>query len=170
MGFVDMEKIFREYPDTQKARAEYYKVLERRRGELAALEQELTRLEAPSEAPAASPAPSTGLFSLPPELAVSTPVAEVDPAEREAERQRKKEEITAARRTAAQELRALEEKKSLQILGTLYKTLTQLAQERGVDVVVDKSFVLFGQEAVDLTEPLARRLRGLPDAAPAEGR
>lgn len=107
---------------------------------------------------------------MPPELAVSTPVAEVDPAEREAERQRKKEEITAARRTAAQELRALEEKKSLQILGTLYKTLTQLAQERGVDVVVDKSFVLFGQEAVDLTEPLARRLRGLPDAPPAEGR
>jgi len=29
--------------------------------------------------------------------------------------------------------------------------------------VVDKSAILYGQNAIDLTEPLARRLRGLPD-------
>ncbi|MBL0350812.1 MAG: OmpH family outer membrane protein [Elusimicrobia bacterium] len=174
VGFVDMDKIFREYPETQKARADYYKALEKRRSELASREKELASLDGPGPVGGTStpPAVSTGLFSLPLELtppAASTgtaavaPPAPPDPEEREAERRQKREEIAAARASAARELKELEEKKSVQILGALYKTLVQLAQEKGVDLVVDKSAILYGQSAIDLTEPLARRLRGLPD-------
>ncbi|HNG45563.1 MAG TPA: OmpH family outer membrane protein [Elusimicrobiota bacterium] len=171
VGFVDMDKIFREYPETQKARAEYYKALEKRRSELAAREKELAALDgpAPASAPATPPVISTGLFALPPDLmspTASTGPAAIpapDPEEREAVRREKQAEIAEARAAAARELKELEEKKSVQILGSLYKTLVQLAQEKGVDLVVDKSAILYGQNAIDLTEPLARRLRGLPD-------
>ncbi|HMU96068.1 MAG TPA: OmpH family outer membrane protein [Elusimicrobiota bacterium] len=165
VGFVDMDKIFREYPETQKARAEYYKALEKRRSELAAREKELAALDGPAPPPVIS----TGLFALPPDLmspTASTGPAAIpapDPEEREAVRREKQAEIAEARAAAARELKELEEKKSVQILGSLYKTLVQLAQEKGVDLVVDKSAILYGQNAIDLTEPLARRLRGLPD-------
>jgi Skp family chaperone for outer membrane proteins len=45
----------------------------------------------------------------------------------------------------------------------LHKALVDVATERGVAVVVDKSSILYGENAVDLTEALHRKVRGLPD-------
>ncbi len=188
VGFVDMEKIFREYPETQKARADYFKELERRRADLADKEREVTRLEGEADAweeTISPPAVSTGLFTLPPVLASSAtaaapplspaPGAELalssstvpgggqSLARREAEIKKRREELDAARQSAAKMLKDLEDKRSLQILGSLYKALVQVAEEKGVEMVVDKTAILYGQNAVDLTEALSRRVRGLPD-------
>lgn len=169
VGFVDMDKIFREYPDTLKARGEYYKELERRKQAVAEKERQLALLDAPLEvapAPAVSTAPAVPVSEV---AGGTTPVATVVPVDtvaRDAEKEKLKTELAAARQEAIRSLKEFEEKRSLQILGTLYKALAQLAEERGVDVVVDKTSLLYGQPAVDLTDALSRRVRGLPEGAP----
>jgi Skp family chaperone for outer membrane proteins len=67
---------------------------------------------------------------------------------------------------AAAALRDFESKQSARILGQLHKALVELATERGIAVVVDKASILHGENAVDLTEALHRKVRGLPEPAP----
>ena len=43
------------------------------------------------------------------------------------------------------------------------EALVQLAEENNISLVVDKSSILYGQAAIDLTAKLRRRVRGLPD-------
>ena len=182
VGFVDMERIFREYPETQKARAEYFQEVERQRAALAERERQLASLtdqmaalqSAVAQPPAAEAVSSTGAApslstGAAPTPAISTATAaavEEGLAKRSSELEKRKAELTLARQTSAQALRDLEARRSKQILGSLYKALTQLADEKGVGLVVDKSAILYGQEAVDLTEALSRRVRGLPEEEP----
>jgi Skp family chaperone for outer membrane proteins len=224
VGFVDMEAIFQEYPETKKAKAEYFAELAKRRQVLADREKELSDLReqlsvlrttlkemqeglksAPSgaasstaaapggsaagERPTApggsaagerpdpaeiwtaeSAAPAADEFgrpaSLTRELGVSPgSVAAVNESllQREKTLTEKEAELERARLSTVKELTAFEEDRSLQIMGKLYKALIQLAEEQGLTLVVDKRSILYGQAAMDLTERLRRRVRGLPD-------
>ena len=71
--------------------------------------------------------------------------------------------LALAKAEAAKKLAEFEKKRAAQIFGKLYTALMQLADERGVDIVLDKSALLYGQGALDLTDDLSRRVRGLPD-------
>ncbi len=202
IGFVDMESVFQEFPETQKAKTEYHKELNARREALAQREKELSDLKeqlavlrstveeaakgaspgAEGTAKGASPgaegtakepavAPSTDTAALPgltpePSAPGMSPAALA--AIRESVRQRedilkeKEASLEQARKEAADALKLLEERRSLQIFGKLYTALVQIADEEGIGLVVDKSSILYGQEAQDLTEKLRRRVRGLP--------
>lgn len=205
VGFVDMEAIFQEFPETQKAKAEYYKELAKRREllderekELADLREQLVILrtnlkdleeslqkqrdadvaestaaaagepgtEATAEVEGSTEAVPSPPVPTPPSMGVSP---ESIDAVRESLLQRQKvlEEKEAAlqqtRLDAARSLQQLEERRALQIFGKLYRSLVQLAEENGITLVVDKSSILYGQDAMDLTERLRRRVRGLPD-------
>ncbi len=176
VGYVDMDLIFREYPETKKAREEYRKEVARYKGELAEKERALDDLKGEIDAlkvPPASPtntllssgtvtgeppAVSTAPLSMPP------PVSEAEGlAKRQDQLVKRQEEIEKARAEATLALRNFESRQSKQILGRLYKALVQLADERGISLVVDKSAILYGTNTVDLTEALSRRVRGLPD-------
>lgn len=181
VGYVDMDLIFREYPETKKAREEYRKEVARYKGELAEKERALEDLKGEIEALKAPPVSSTNTLlssgtvtgeppavsTTPVSLAPPTPVASVSEAEGLAKRQdqlvKRQEEIEKARAEATLALRNFEARQSKQILGRLYKALVQLADERGLSLVVDKSAILYGTNTVDLTEALSRRVRGLPD-------
>lgn len=187
IGFVDMESVFQEFPETQKAKTEYYKELNTRREALAQREKELSDLkeqlavlrstveEAAKEPVQASSdtvvTPSTDTAALP-GLTPGPPTPGMSPAAlaaiQESVRQRedilkeKESSLEQARKEAADALKLLEERRSLQIFGKLYTALVQIADEEGIGLVVDKSSILYGQKAQDLTEKLRRRVRGLP--------
>jgi len=211
VGFVDMERIFQEYPETRKARTEYRKEIARYKNDISQKEKELEQLEmeiaqmrgtiSPAEPLSVSSAPSVSpvLFSsaapgnvFPPDMAISSstppPVSVTDPdvspdpsqklfsttpyspentlSKKEADLLQKREALEKVRGTSVEALRAFEARQSRQILGRLYKALVQLADEQGISLVVDKSAILYGQDTVDLTEALSRRVRGLPEEAP----
>lgn len=224
VGYVDMELVFREYPEARKAREEYQKEVVRHKGELAERERALEDLKREiealkgttpsvpgvdrSSAPADSASPvvarssaavdtlspvastpsiaipdlSTGTAPLPstgfpsPEVqapeATSTPpavstVTAASVAEgislREEQLLKRQKELEEARASSAQSLRTFEASRAKTILGRLYKALVELANERGISLVVDKSAILYGQNTIDLTEALNRRVRGLPE-------
>jgi Skp family chaperone for outer membrane proteins len=183
VGFVDMDSIYQDYPETQKARAEFRKEVARHKNAIAERERELEDLErqvrALKEAPPVpdeSPAVSTGarvspsgqagdayanLFSTGAPSSVQEGLAV-----REAQLTQRRAGLEKTRAEAVQSLRDFEAKQSKQILGRLYKALVQVAEEQGISLVVDKSAILYGQNAIDLTEALSRRVRGLPETAP----
>jgi Skp family chaperone for outer membrane proteins len=151
VGFVDMQRIYREYPETQKARAEYNRELARYKAELTDRERALEDLKL---RPTASPVASTDTVAVATAPAVPAGADEVE---------RARADLEKARADAAAALRDFESKQSARILGQLHKALVALATERGVAVVVDKASILYGENAVDLTEALHRKVRGIPE-------
>ncbi|MBI4396722.1 MAG: OmpH family outer membrane protein [Elusimicrobia bacterium] len=231
VGYVDMEDVFREFPETQKAKSEYYVELAKRKKELADWEKELADLREqltvlrttlseadamPQVSTAASPVPPVGMPVLSgstvtaPATSTATAFAPIVPntapatsdfsrsptglspetfpagavgpgfgpgaadavraslVERERILVEKEAALNKAKQEAVQALRNMEEKRSMQIYGKLYHAITQIAEEEGVSLVVDKSSIIYGQSAIDLTERLRRRIRGLPDVEPED--
>lgn len=181
VGYVDMELVFREYPEARKAREEYQKEVLRHKGELADRERALSDLKREIEALKATPLPApaveqssttaespTPLVSTAtvesPAVSTATAASVAEGLKRREEQLLKREkELEEARESSAKALRAFEATRSKTILGRLYKALVELADEKGIRLVVDKSAILYGQNTIDLTEALNRRVRGLPE-------
>lgn len=53
----------------------------------------------------------------------------------------------------------LEDKRTEILLGKIYHAVQEVAREEGVSVVVDRSQILFGQQAMDLTEKVLKKLK-----------
>jgi Skp family chaperone for outer membrane proteins len=174
IAFVDMDRIYKEFPETNQARKEYQEqagkmksVLSDKEAELADLREQLSILKAAAQGdPAAAPGTSgvkassaTAAGPAPAELAQIANNLE----EKEALLADQEATLAQARREAVKALSEFERQRAAQIFGKLYKSLVQIADEKGVDVVLDKSALLYGQGGFDLTEALSRRVRGLPD-------
>jgi Skp family chaperone for outer membrane proteins len=181
VGYVDMEAVFQEYPETKKAKNEYYTELTKRREVLSQKERELADLrqqlavlrgtlsESSSSAPPAGQGTGSSVSTATTSAAMmasTSSVASVNATilDRERVLSQKEAELEQARIEAAKAVKDLEESRSLQILGKLYNALVQLADENNISLIVDKSSILYGHQAIDLTEKLRRRIRGLPDA------
>jgi Skp family chaperone for outer membrane proteins len=54
----------------------------------------------------------------------------------------------------------LESRKTEVLLGRIYGAIQEVAKNENISVVVDKSQILFGHKAVDLTEPVLKKLKG----------
>ncbi|MCM2267062.1 MAG: hypothetical protein NDI60_04725 [Elusimicrobiales bacterium] len=93
-------------------------------------------------------------------FSVSTSVPEIDAAlaRREEELRVKEEELRLFQRMAERELLEYESRKGEILLGRIYVALKELAVKEEVSVIVDKRNILFGQNAVDLTGKLLKRL------------
>ncbi|MBL8023503.1 MAG: OmpH family outer membrane protein [Elusimicrobia bacterium] len=177
VGYVDMEQVFRDYPETIKAREDYQKEVLRHKTELAARETALDEFKHGIDLSSGeSPSPfSLDVSSISQGSAdtvrVSTATGGASSSAVPADRKlpppelilKRTEELEKARATSAQTLRAFEAERSKKILGRLYKALVQLADEKGIRLVVDKSAILYGEDTIDLTEALHRRVRGLPE-------
>lgn len=170
VGYVDMDRIFREYPETQKARTEYFKEVERQRAslaererQLAGVEQEIDLLKDTMQSSSDSAAVAVSTTAVPVLSTATVAAVQEGVAKRSADLVQRQAELAMARQAGAQALRDLEARRSKQILGSLYKALMDLADEKGIGLVVDKSAILYGQSAIDLTDALSRRVRGLPE-------
>lgn len=93
-------------------------------------------------------------------FSVSTSVPEIDAAltKKERELSIKEEELRQAQRQSERELLEYEGRKSELILGRIYVALKELAVKEEVSVIIDKRNILFGQNAVDLTGKLIKKL------------
>lgn len=93
-------------------------------------------------------------------FSVSTSVPEIDAAlaKKEEELRTKEEELRTFQRLAERELLEYESHKSEILLGRIYVALKELATKEEVSVIVDKRNILFGQNAVDLTGKLLKKL------------
>ncbi|HBL18972.1 MAG TPA: hypothetical protein DD417_19990 [Elusimicrobia bacterium] len=128
--------------------------------------------ETPETVAASSPAVSGAQADLQEALRSAAALAPPPPSARLAELDEEiaaKEKDLAAKEKAfrtfegdvEKNLIAIEGKRSEMLLGKIYRAVREAARENGVSVVVDKSQILFGQDSVDLTDKVIRKLEGL---------
>ncbi|MBI4676742.1 MAG: OmpH family outer membrane protein [Elusimicrobia bacterium] len=119
--------------------------------------------------PAASvPAAAAGVPEPPPPPSPKTPspqetaLADVDAKieKKAAELTQKESEFKNLQAMAEKNLLDLESRKTEILLGKIHKAIMDVARKEGVSVVVDKNSILYGHEAVDLTEKVLQALRG----------
>lgn len=93
-------------------------------------------------------------------FSVSTSVPEIDLAlqKKETELKNREEDLRASQRQAEKDLLDYESRRSEMLLGRIYVALKELATKEEVSVIVDKRSILFGQNAVDLTGKLLKKL------------
>lgn len=250
IGYIDMQKLFRLYPETQKAKQNFEEVLRQaedqvnlRKAELIGLRAEIIKLRMEREAaaklaagiqpkPAAPPAPaptlaveqstatvavSTGTAvststetavatstdvlegllagatapavtpTAPPEeqgapliinlpglspepivvqppaaaLAAAASLTELDAklAERGKVLAEKEAEFKTYQGQVEKNLLELEDRKTEVLLGKIYHAVQEVAREEGISVVVDRSQILFGHKAMDLTDKVLKKLK-----------
>lgn len=221
IGYVDIDRVFKEYSGTTGAREEFISEIKKKedavnskKTAIFTLKAEIAKLRAERElaltlpslletqrsvaeaaavkvsslpvqasteaahvstaAPAALPAELQGLpgmdgIDMPGvakvpvnhfKFSVSTSVPEIDSAlaKKDEELRTREEELRVFQRMAERELLEYESHKSEILLGRIYVALKELAVKEEVSVIVDKRNILFGQNAVDLTGKLLKKL------------
>jgi len=63
------------------------------------------------------------------------------------------------RANAVGDMKQLETEKTYGLMSRIYATLQSLARDEGITVVLDKAYVLYGEEGVDLSDKLITRLQ-----------
>lgn len=157
IAYVDMERIFQIFPQTQAAKEDYAKQLKKKKDQLSEKESELrdisSRLSVLESTLKDMPAPGVDLA--PAEAGSPQSLSNL-----KAELDKKKTDYEDLRKQAASDLTAYQSQQSQIILGKIYQALKDLASEEQVAVVVDKSSILYGDATIDLTEKLQQRVRG----------
>ncbi|HEX4046447.1 MAG TPA: OmpH family outer membrane protein [Elusimicrobiota bacterium] len=72
---------------------------------------------------------------------------------------KKESELTEEHDEADRGLLAVQSRKTDQVLARLYRAVSAVSREEGVSVVIDKSSVLYGNPAVDLTDRVLKYLQ-----------
>ena len=167
VGYVDMDRIFQIYPQTQAAKEDYAKQLEKKRQQLrdkeaevsslrsrlAVLESTLKDLEQPQP-------PADPNAAQPAQPGDSAARGQQNVAEMKKQLETQVAEYEEMRKQAERDLATFQGQQSQIILGKIYQALRDLAQEEQVTLVVDKSSILYGDAAIDLTEKLQAKVRG----------
>jgi Skp family chaperone for outer membrane proteins len=81
-------------------------------------------------------------------------------AQKDAELARKEAQAREEQAGAEKNLLDLESRRSEILLGKIYRSVQEIARREGVSVVVDKTGILYGHNAVDLTEKVLKHLKG----------
>ncbi|MBD3271980.1 MAG: hypothetical protein GF384_05530 [Elusimicrobia bacterium] len=192
IGVVDMELIFREFPETRRGRQDLEKEIQHvqkeiteREKEIAQLEQEVEEMKSVQDTTGSMPGMNKteeNEESSDDNEAVTesdqNQKSEENSEEKEKREQQdtkdfvkllnekesllkeKKKELTEFTEKSKVNILAFEERKSKEILDKLYRFLSEIAKEENIDIILDKSYVLYGKPAVDVTEKLRRRLSG----------
>lgn len=182
---VDLEKVFQTYPATKKAKQELERLVLLKENEIAVKRAEIFRIteeiakikaappplpgfESGQAVPAAAETLSTGatqslLVSSAPSVAPIVPPALNAPVieELEAQLKTKQLELRQMEKNAEKNLEELEEAKTKTLLAKIYFSLRELAEEKHVDMIVDKNAILWGSSKLDLTDELMRKLKSV---------
>ena len=186
IGFVDTQRVFRAFPETVKAKENFEEAVRQaeeqvnsRKAGLLRLRSELDALKvqrAAAAQPAPVPAPTAQAVNVSsPTLAVAVatpapaaltpaPAATValdeEIARKTAELARQESSAREEQAAAEKNLLDLESRRSEILLGKIYRAVQEVAQREGISVVVDKSGIIYGHSAVDLTDKVLKYLRG----------
>ncbi len=186
IGFVDTQRVFRAFPETVKAKENFEEAVRQaeeqvnsRKAGLLRLRSELDALKvqrAAAAQPAPVPAPTAQAVNVSsPTLAVAVatpapaaltpaPAATValdeEIARKTAELARQESSAREEQAAAEKNLLDLESRRSEILLGKIYRAVQEVALREGISVVVDKSGIIYGHSAVDLTDKVLKYLRG----------
>lgn len=217
IGYVDIDRVFKEYSGTLNAREEFLseirkkeETVNQRKAHIYTLKAEIAKLKqerefaltlpgllktqeqmdkaSKPEQPAVSTTTITGSTNTIPaevphglagmpgmgidmpginkvpvnyfKFSVSTAIPEIDAAlgSKETELRQREDELKLYQRQIELELLEYESRKTELILGRIYLALKELAVKEEVSVIVDKRNILFGHNAVDLTDKLLKKL------------
>lgn len=126
--------------------------------------QELAPVEpAPAPEPVAPPEPAPAPVPEAPKVdAAAARLIELDGliAARQAEIANLEAQLEREQSAAERNLLDAESRRTDQVLARLYRAVSEVARRDGVSVVVDKSAILYGHPAVDLTDRVLAHLRG----------
>lgn len=159
LGYVDMDRIFQIYPQTQAAKEDYLKQLKKKREQLGAKEAELKDIEGKISV-LESTLKQGGAVNATDQSPDPMANASQSVGNMKSDLETKKAELLELRKQATADLAAFESQQSQLILGKIYQALRDVAVEEQVSVVVDKSSILYGDASIDLTEKLQQRVRG----------
>ena len=56
-------------------------------------------------------------------------------------------------------MKVLQTEKTYGVMSKIYAVLQTLARDEGITVVLDKSYVLYGEDTVDITDKLIQRMQ-----------
>jgi Skp family chaperone for outer membrane proteins len=177
IGFVDIQRIYKSFPETIKARENLNELMHQaedqlnlRKAELLRLRSELSTLKIEREFLARTPILISTTTALVPPAQSGNPITPgtIPPLGELNSRIAFKAGEIAQREVAFKEQQSLTEKglvdiesrKTEMLLNRIHKAIQEVAQREGISVVIDKTNVLFGHETVDLTEKVLQFLRG----------
>lgn len=163
IGYVDMERIFQIYPQTQAAKEDYAKQLKKKREQLAEKEAELENIKSRISVLESTLKDLGGNAQSDSAAGSAVPGASETPqslTNMKKELETKKTELEELKKRAQDDLIVFENQQSRLILGKIYQALKDLAAEEQLTIVVDKSSILYGSTDIDLTEKLQQRVRG----------
>ena len=97
-----------------------------------------------------------------PQLASNSALSEFDAKIAAKEKELAAKELDSREQQASSEknLLDLESRKTEMLLGKIHRAVQDVARHEGISVVVDKSSILFGHDAVDLTDKVMKYLKG----------
>jgi len=136
-----------------------------------------------SDGAAAVPTASTAAAAMFPAAPAPAPVGQVPagptPAQRlleldskiislQADIAHKESELTQEHDESDKGLLDVESRKTDRVLAALYRAVSEVARREGVSVVIDKTTILYGHPAVDLTDKVLKYLEEKTKEAPAQ--
>ncbi len=187
IGFVDTQRVFRAFPDTVKAKENFEEAVRQAEEQVNSRKAGLLRLRSeldarkvaraaaaqPAPAPAAqavgvsSPTlavavatPAPAALTPPPAVPAATVALDEEIARKTAELARQEDSAREEQAAAEKNLLDLESRRSEILLGKIYRAVQEVAQREGISVVVDKSGIIYGHSAMDLTDKVLKYLRG----------
>ncbi len=168
VGFVDMQKVFKAYPETLRSKEHLEELVRQTEEEINLRKAELLRLrrqvlELKNETTTANLQPPGALPEISPSSASIAAVENSKSSLKSDELSRKEAEFKDYQSAREHELLDLESRKTELLLGKIGRAIADVAHQEGISVVIDKSNILFGHDAVDLTSKVLNRLRGNHD-------
>lgn len=89
---------------------------------------------------------------------IPSPAPQLD--QRLAQLSQKETDLEAFIGAAEQEIKDLEEGKTMTLLARIYNSLQEISDKEGYSIVLDKNNILYGDNAIDITETIIWRLSG----------
>ncbi|MDI6736353.1 MAG: OmpH family outer membrane protein [bacterium] len=138
IGIIDGKRIFEEHPDAKKAKEQLIKELKQKQKEINAMSAEIEKLEEDIE--------SNLLLS------------DEERARMETKVDKKKQAALKYSQEAETYLNDKEEELTRQITEKVYLLIKQIAQEKGLSVVLENNYVLYAEDNLDITGDVLARI------------
>lgn len=139
IAFVDATKIFDEFPETEKATQALNEEVKAKREEIDKLQSEIERMEE--------------------KLATNPLLKEEERTKRQEAIGAKKQELATVAEEARKTLAEREQVLTKSIIDKIAKTIEAIAKEKGIDLVVEKNSIVYGNERLDITKEVIERLK-----------
>ncbi|MEW6095529.1 MAG: OmpH family outer membrane protein [bacterium] len=141
IGVIDGRRIFDEYPESKKAKGLLVKELKEKQEEINTRTQEIEKLEE--------------------ELKSNLLLSDEERAKKEKEINEKKRAVLKYSHEAEEYLSAKEEELTKEITQKVYLLIKQIAEEKGINIILENNYVLYVDDSLDITEDVIAKIKSM---------